>query len=217
METHPVQQGAFHRFMEMQFASLQTWLDVIPFEAEYGQQDLTDETPLFVDVGGGNGQQCVCLLNKYPNMTRGRIILQDRPAVLDRAVTSPRVEKLAYDYLTDQPVCGARVYYFRQILHNHDDETCLQILRSQIPAMSKSGSVLLIDEKVLPDEEQQSGHERSGREYLTALSLSMLSMFNALERREGEWRRLLAEAGYEMQEIRRFTDFGDSVIVCVKK
>jgi hypothetical protein len=106
---------------------------------------------------------------------------------------------------------AARAYYFRQILHNNDDETCLRILKSQIPAMSED-SVLLIDEKVLPD----SKMDASSGEYTAALSLAMLSMFNALERRESHWKRLLADAGLQVRDIRRFTDFGDSLIIATK-
>src|SRR5215469_6960258 len=53
-ESHPIQGGAFHRFMEAQFASLPTWLSVIPdFDSKYAHE-ATPETPVFVDVGGGN-------------------------------------------------------------------------------------------------------------------------------------------------------------------
>lgn len=75
--------------------------------------------------------------------------------------------------------------------------------------MSES-SVLLIDDKVLSDEE-------GGRaEYTAGLGVSMLCMFNALERRESQWRELLGEVGLRIKEIRRFTGFGDSAIVAVK-
>lgn len=103
---------------------------------------------------------------------------------------------------------GARAYYFRQILHNHNDETCHRILATHLPALSPS-FVIIIDDKVFPDAKPATGSV----EYTAGLSLAMLTMFSALERREGQWRTLLADAGLEIREIRRFTDFGDSVIV----
>lgn len=104
LESHPVQAGAFHRFMEAQFASLPSWLSAVEFESEFALG--TDETtPLMVDVGGGVGQQCIALYEKYPRLP-GRIILQDRPAVLAKAITSDRVERMPHDYLTEQPVKG---------------------------------------------------------------------------------------------------------------
>lgn len=104
METHPVQQGAFHRFMEAQFASLPTWLDAVDFAAEVGQ-NLSDEDVAFVDVGGGNGQQCALLKKKVPEL-KGRVVLQDRPPVLEKALSVEGMEKMSYDYLTEQPVKG---------------------------------------------------------------------------------------------------------------
>ncbi|OBT79128.1 hypothetical protein VF21_01729 [Pseudogymnoascus sp. 05NY08] len=190
LESHPVQGAAFHRFMEAQFASLPTWLDVLPFDSEYAAS-ATPETLIFVDVGGGNGQQCVALQKKYPDL-QGRIVLQDRPAILEKAITPD----------------SARAYYFRQIFHNNNDETCHLILAAHLPALSPS-SVILIDDKVLPDAKPATGSV----EYTAGLSLAMKAMFNALERREGQWRSLLADAGLEIREIRRYTDFGDSVIV----
>jgi hypothetical protein len=74
-------------------------------------------------------------------------------------------------------------------------------------------SLILIDEKVLPNHKTDA----AGGEYTAALSLAMLSMFNALERREAHWKKLLSEAGLQVRDIRRFTDFGDSLIIATKK
>lgn len=102
METHPIQQGAFHRFMEAQFAMLPTWLDVISFQAEVADGSAKDDI-LFVDVGGGNGSQCAALKKAFPELA-GRIILQDRPAVLEKALDVEGMERMAHDFLTEQPV-----------------------------------------------------------------------------------------------------------------
>lgn len=102
METHPVQQGAFHRFMEAQFAMLPTWLDVVPFGTEVAQ-GASPEDVVFVDVGGGNGSQCAALRKAFPEL-KGRIILQDRPAVVEKALKVDGMEVMAHDFLTEQPV-----------------------------------------------------------------------------------------------------------------
>ncbi|PSN65247.1 putative sterigmatocystin 8-O-methyltransferase precursor [Corynespora cassiicola Philippines] len=212
METHPIQQGAFHRFMEAQFAMLPTWLDVISFQAEVAEGSAKDDI-LFVDVGGGNGSQCAALKKAFPELA-GRIILQDRPAVLGKALDVEGMERMAHDFLTEQPVKNARAYYFRQIMHNYDDETCVQILRFHIPAMGPD-SRIFIDDKTLPDEKPGAG--APGVEYTAALSLAMKAMFDAQERREAHWRRLLDEAGLKILDIRKFTKFDDSVIIATKK
>jgi hypothetical protein len=90
--------------MDAQFAMLPTWMDIIPFDTEYAVAS-TPEIPIFVDVGGGNGHQCALLQKKFPSL-KGRLVLQDRPAVLENAITDERVERMAYDYLTEQPVKG---------------------------------------------------------------------------------------------------------------
>ncbi|ODA76985.1 hypothetical protein RJ55_07502 [Drechmeria coniospora] len=211
LESHPVQRDAFHRFMEAQFTSLPTWLTVVDFAFEMGK-GLTDDDVAFVDVGGGNGQQCSELKQKLPQL-RGRVVLQDRPDVLVKATPFDGVEKMSYDYLTEQPVKGARVYYFRQILHNNDDETCIRILASQLPAMAPD-SVIVIDDKTLPDDNPPQG--TPGIEYVAGLSIAMKVMFNSRERRESQWRELLGRAGLVVKDIRRFTRFEDSVIIAAK-
>jgi hypothetical protein len=75
-----------------------------------------------------------------------------------------------------------------------------------------SSSVILIDDKVLPDEKPPGG----AVEYTAGLSLAMLVMFNAVERHERQWRKLLGDAGFEIQAIKKFTHFGDSIIVATK-
>ena len=102
METHPVQQGAFHRFMEAQFAALPTWLDAVSFESEIAQNASADDI-VFVDVGGGNGSQCAALKKAFPHL-QGRIILQDRTPVLESALIVEGMEKMSHDFLTEQPV-----------------------------------------------------------------------------------------------------------------
>ena len=57
MEANPVQQAAFHRWIEAQFATLSEWTNVVDFEGEFGL-GLSSKDVAFVDVGGGLGQQC---------------------------------------------------------------------------------------------------------------------------------------------------------------
>jgi hypothetical protein len=73
-------------------------------------------------------------------------------------------------------------------------------------------SVIVIDEKVLPD-----AKEGGVEEYTAGLSLCMLAVFKALERKEGKWRKLLGEAGLEIRAIKKFTEHGDAVIIAGKK
>lgn len=88
--------------MEAQFATLPTWLDAVSFDMEVAK-DVGTEEVVFVDVGGGNGSQCSALKKAFPEL-KGRIILQDRPAVLEKALKIDGMELMAHDFLTEQPV-----------------------------------------------------------------------------------------------------------------
>jgi hypothetical protein len=99
-------------------------------------------------------------------------------------------------------------------MHNYDDTTCVQILRSHVNAMGLE-SRILIDDKVLPDEKLAAN--TVGVEYTAALSLAMKAMFDAQERREKHWRTLLDQGGMELVEIRRFTKFDDAIIIARRK
>lgn len=113
MDTHPVQRDAFHHFMDAQFSGLPTWLDVVDFQSEMagggtGQYD--EQEVVFVDVGGGNGSQVALLKQTCPGV-KGRLILQDQAYVLARAMEVAGMEKMAYDFLTEQPVKGTVIFY----------------------------------------------------------------------------------------------------------
>lgn len=104
LERHPANQDAFHRFMEAQFASLPTWLDVFDVQAELGGCGGAGPADvMFVDVGGGNGSQCAGLRKAWREMP-GKIILQDKPQVLEKALEVEGMEKMGHDFLTEQPV-----------------------------------------------------------------------------------------------------------------
>lgn len=103
--THPVQQRAFHNFMKEQFASLSTWLDVVSFEAEFAQNQKQTDDVVFVDVGGGNGSQCAALRKSLPEL-KGRLVLQNHPYVLEKAIEVEGMEKMPYDFFTEQPIKG---------------------------------------------------------------------------------------------------------------
>lgn len=67
-------------------------------------------------------------------------------------------------------------------------------------------SVILIDEKVIQDNDQAS------QAYTSALSLSMFNQFHGLERKRRQWLKLFHEANFEVKDIRLYTSFGDCII-----
>lgn len=132
LEEHPVEKEAFHHYMKSHLIGLPIWLDVLDFQKEFGTGASKDDV-LFVDVGGSIGQQCEALKKRYPDLP-GRVVLQDRPEVLGKALEVEGMETMAYDYLTEQPMkgesppssyCLFRLYGLRKSL------TCLN--RSSCP------------------------------------------------------------------------------------
>ena len=91
---------------------------------------------------------CFKLATEFPSL---RFVVQDFDSVLDEgrskvpAAISDRVTFMAHDFLTEQPVKGADVYFFRWILHNWSDEYSVRILRALIPALEPGAHVVIMD------------------------------------------------------------------------
>lgn len=81
--THPSSMTTFQRWMTAQSSSLPPWHSVIPFASEFSL-NTTPETPLFVDVGDGNGHQSKMFRETYPEL-EGWVVLQDLESVVEYA------------------------------------------------------------------------------------------------------------------------------------
>ena len=61
---------------------------------------------LLVDVGGGKGHDLNEFRSKWPT-ARGRLVLQDQPAVLAEATgLHESIERMPHDFFTEQPCKG---------------------------------------------------------------------------------------------------------------
>ena len=93
-----------------------------------------------VDVGGGWGPVSIGLAKQFPklNFTVQDIpeVIADAPTHLPQELTN-RVKYMVANFMEEQPVKGADIYFFRAIFHNWPDEYCLRILRNQIPGTTK--------------------------------------------------------------------------------
>ena len=146
-----------------------------------------------VDVGGGIGSLLLPILERNPEM---RGIILDLPHVARRAqeriaaagLTS-RCEAVPGDALIAVPP-GADAYVLKSLLHGHDDENALAILRKCRSAMPRHGKLIVI-ERILP-ERVDAGDEKALGWFLSDLSMMLVS--GARERTEREYQHLLAEA-----------------------
>jgi hypothetical protein len=105
LASHPEMMGYALKWMPVQRADLPIWLDTFPFEQELGQ-NTTAETPLFVDIGGSSGHQCIGLKERFPNL-QGRVILQDTADVIPHVTPPLGIEPMVHDFFTPQPIKGA--------------------------------------------------------------------------------------------------------------
>ncbi|RDW64582.1 hypothetical protein BP6252_10233 [Coleophoma cylindrospora] len=183
------------------------WIDkdCYPIEQNLGIGLSKDQgAVLLVDIGGGTGHD-IMEFHKQHSSLSGRLILQDTPAVIASTKDLPdRIEKMSYDFFTEQPIKGARAYYLHSILHDWPDSKCLDILRNLKPALKKGYSKILVNENVIP---AQDAHYTT-----TGLDIMMLSCFASMERTEGSWRKLIAEAGLKIVAIWTYERGTESLI-----
>lgn len=149
--------------------------------------------PLVVDVGGGRGQVSLALAERLPGAS---FVVQDASDTAiaqgqqDTAAFKERITFQFYDFRNQQPCHNADVYYFKNILHNWPDASCVQILRNQIPAL-KPGATILIDDFTLHEPGTLPWSEERRRRWM---DINMLVFFGSRERTFEDWRELLATA-----------------------
>lgn len=95
----------FNTFMGNTMGARKYWIDWFPVQ-ERLLDGAKEASPLLVDVGGGKGHDVLDFQAKYPQNGR-RIVLQDLAAVADDLLDlGPAVERMTYDFFTDQPIKG---------------------------------------------------------------------------------------------------------------
>ncbi|KAI9652255.1 MAG: hypothetical protein M1831_007103 [Alyxoria varia] len=169
-----------------------SWLDVFPGE-QLLEKSEPDQT-LLVDVGGGLGHDVEDYRKRFPEQSKDRLIVQDLTQVIETIKDlDPGIRRMSHDFLTEQPVKGARAYYLHHILHDWPDDGCRKILEALKPAMKKGESRVLINEVVVPAQ----GAIMSD----TTHDMIMMNLFGARERDEGAWHDLLGSVGMKVLKI----------------
>lgn len=116
---------SFMGWMAGQRDGLPSFLSVVDFDAEFAS-GARPGAPVFVDVGGSMGHQCIAVRQRYPDLA-GRIVLQDLPETIERVKADPLpgfdgIEAQPYNFFTPQPLIGAMnslSLYFLFPLRNH--------------------------------------------------------------------------------------------------
>ncbi len=140
-----------------------------------------------VDVGGGNGELLRELLERRPEL---RGIVFDLPETArNNSTFGDRIEFVAGSFFEAVPAGDS--YILSAILHDWSDDRADEILRTVRRAASPAARLLVI-ESVVAD-----GNEPQGSKWLDLLML----VLGGRERTAPEWRALLADAGFAVDEI----------------
>jgi demethylspheroidene O-methyltransferase len=116
--------------------------------------DILDSYPVarhacLLDVGGGEGAFVAASASRAPRL---RLMLFDLPPVAERAGVwlsrrglAGRVEIHRGDFLRDPLPRGADLIAIVRVLHDHDDEASLALLRAAYEALPSGGAVLVAE------------------------------------------------------------------------
>ena len=152
------------------------------------------ERRCLVDVGGGRGG---LLRELLPSAPQASGILFDLPHVV--AAAKPHlpsgIEAVAGDFFECVPE-GADVYLIKHVLHNWSDAAATQLLGNCRRAKASGGIVVVIDALLTPDNRPDLAR---------MLDLEMRVLCGGRERRKPEMRRLLCDAGLQLQRAEALT------------
>ncbi|KAK2758360.1 hypothetical protein FQN54_004209 [Arachnomyces sp. PD_36] len=143
---NPAALSRFNNFMEGQRADRPYW---------------AADKPLLVDIGGGRGHDLLEFQRRFPDAP-GKLVLEELPSVIDevrgaRDLDTAKIDTVPHDFFAEQqPVSGARVYYFKYVLHDWSDDKATVIFNNLKPAMQRGYSKVVIEEYILPDRNASS-------------------------------------------------------------
>jgi hypothetical protein len=163
-----------------------------------------------VDVGGGSGGLLTEALGLHPAM-RGVLLelpeaVRQAEKVLAETGLTGRVDLVEGSFFDAVPP-GGDAYVLARVLHNWADDKALAILRRVRAAMAP-GTRLVVLEQFMADEDT-APDVASGM-----VDLLMLVLLEGHDRTEEQYRALLAEAGFEVDEVHHgATPTADSAIV----
>jgi hypothetical protein len=155
-----------------------------------------DFTPFqrVVDVGGGQGGLLAEILRIYPAVKgtlHDRTEVVKEPAYLTGAEYIDRCEIVGGDFFKTVPT-GGDAYILKRILHDWNDQRCLEILRTCRDAMREKTRILVIDAVVPPGNEAHPSK---------IMDILMMTLVEGRERTEEEFRDLIRQAGLKLTRV----------------
>ena len=145
-----------------------------------------------LDVGGGEGVFIAQAAAKAPDL---QLQLFDLPPVAARAREAlarrglaSRVDCVGGSFLRDPLPCGADIISLVRIVHDHDDDSAIALLRAVHAALPPGGTLLIAEPMA-----GTPGAEPIGDAYF---GFYLLAMGRGRARRPEELKRLLEVAGF---------------------
>ena len=152
-----------------------------------------------LDVGGGDGRFLVAAAGRAPQL---RLLLLDVPAVAARARSrfesaglGGRAAAIGGDFHADALPAGADIISLVRVIHDHDDDAALAILRRVHAALPPGGTLLLAEPM-----SGTRGAEPVGDAYF---GFYLLAMGSGRPRTPDALRALLARAGFDRTRLLR--------------
>ncbi|KAH6900570.1 S-adenosyl-L-methionine-dependent methyltransferase [Thelonectria olida] len=152
-----------------------------------------------VDVGGGEGVVLNKILEAHPDLSPKSCALQERPEMIQLAKANSTlpsdVQLLEHDFMTEQPIKGAKAYFMRMILHDYADAVGVQILTRLAEAMSPDSRVLICEMVLAP---------RVGEaDFASAVLDQAVMTMGGKERTEAGFQKMFGAAGLELVQTWR--------------
>jgi len=143
------------------------------------------------DVGGGHGYMLSRLLGQYPRLTgtvleRAEVIADTARLWATKLGVGDRCQYVAGDMYKAAPRADA--YLMKLILHDWNDDECVQILENQHKAATPGGRVFIV-EHVIP--EPDTPH------FAKLFDIHMMCWGTGRERTQDEYATLLEKAGWK--------------------
>jgi hypothetical protein len=162
------------------------------------------------DIGGGQGHLLCHLLQAHPQL-RGSVLdmevtFEDRDRLCANAMgLADRCDYIAGDMFAEVPAADA--YFNKHILHDWNDEQCMQILANAARA-GGDGARMFIAEYVVPGPRQE--------DFSKLFDVHMMVALTGRERTEAEFVRLLEGSGWQHVKTWRQAESTMSVIEGVR-
>lgn len=184
-QQHPEKAAAFNTAMTHRMSALASAVaaayDFSPFHT-------------ITDIGGGHGTLLATILRAAP---QAHGVVFDLPMTVEGARQymvqrglGERCTCVGGDFFTEVP--GGEALILSAVISDWDDEKSVHILTNCRRAIAPGGRLLLVERRLVPEEPASP---------MAFLDLMMLVVGGGTGRSEVEYRRLLAEAGFELIQV----------------